>query len=62
MSKKKVCKSCRHFYDGDVCPICKSTTTAASWQGRLFVLDANKSKIAEKVGIKVKGEYAIKVR
>jgi RNA polymerase subunit RPABC4/transcription elongation factor Spt4 len=32
------------------------------WQGRLNILDANKSMIAQKIGIKVKGEYAIKVR
>jgi len=42
------------------CPICKSSTTASSWQGRLNILDANKSKIAEKLNVKVKGEYAIK--
>ena len=35
---------------------------SATWQGRLHVLDASKSSIAEKIGITEKGEYAIKVR
>ncbi len=33
-----------------------------TWQGRLHILDAGKSKIAEKVEIKAEGEYAIKTR
>jgi DNA-directed RNA polymerase subunit E" len=62
MSKKKVCKNCRYFYEGTECPLCKSTVTAATWQGRLHILDANKSEIAKKINIAVKGEYAIKIR
>ncbi len=33
-----------------------------SWQGRIFVKDAENSHIAKEMGIKRKGEYAIKVR
>ena len=60
--KKKVCKSCKIFVEGNVCPLCKGNQFSINWQGRLHVLDANKSTIAEKVEIKVKGEYAIKAR
>ncbi len=62
MSKKKACKSCKAFYTGEICPICKSNQTASVWQGRINILDANKSEIAQKMNINVKGEYAIKVR
>jgi len=62
MAKKKVCKSCKYFFEGNECPLCKSNQTATTWQGRLNVLDANKSQIGEKLEKKVKGEYAIKVR
>jgi DNA-directed RNA polymerase subunit E" len=62
MSKKKACKSCKLFYEGEVCPICKSSSSSTSWQGRLYVLDASKSEIAQKIGVTIKGEYAIKVR
>ena len=34
----------------------------SSWQGRVFISDAANSMIAEKINIKEKGEYAIKVR
>ena len=60
--KKKVCKSCKIFVEGNVCPLCKGNQFSINWQGRLHVLDANKSTIAEKVEIKAKGEYAIKAR
>ena len=60
--KKKVCKSCKLFVEGDACPICKGKNFSTNWQGRIFILDANKSGIAQKIGATVKGEYAIKVR
>jgi len=60
--KKKVCKKCKYFVEGSECPVCKSNQFSTNWQGRLNVLDANKSTIANKIGITVKGEYAIKVR
>lgn len=62
MSKKKVCKKCKLFVDGSVCPVCKGNQFSTVWQGRINVLDANKSAIANKIGIEIKGEYAIKCR
>lgn len=62
MSKKKVCKKCKLFVEGNECPICKGNQFSTSWQGRFYVLDVNNSEIAKKAGITVKGEYAIKVR
>ena len=44
------------------CPQCKGTQTAVSWQGRINFIDTNKSEIAKKIGIKAKGECALKVR
>lgn len=62
MTKKKACKKCKLFVEGNSCPNCSSGNFAASWQGRLYVADAGRSMIADKIGIKAKGEYAIKVR
>ena len=62
MSKKKACLRCKLFTDKDTCPQCGTSSFATSWQGRLFVPDPANSTIAEKLGIKNKGEYAIKVR
>ena len=60
--KKKACKTCKMFIEGSECPVCKTNQFSISWQGRLHVLDANKSSTAKKIGMKVHGEYAIKVR
>jgi len=48
MAKKKVCKKCKLFVDGSECPICKGNKFTQNWQGRLFILDPNKSHIAKK--------------
>ena len=60
--RKKVCRSCKIFVEGKECPLCKGTQFTTTWRGRLNILDANKSDIAKKVEIKVKGEYGIRVR
>ena len=60
--KKKVCKKCKLFVEGGECPICKGTNFSTSWQGRLNIIDAGKSLVAEKIVLPSKGEYAIKVR
>ncbi len=50
------------FVEKDKCAGCQGTSFTTSWQGRLYITDIKRSMIAEKVGIKQKGEYAIKVR
>ena len=60
--KKKVCKKCKMFVEGSECPVCKTNQFSTNWQGRIYVVDPTKSVIAEKVVLKAKGEYAIKVR
>jgi RNA polymerase subunit RPABC4/transcription elongation factor Spt4 len=60
--KKKVCRKCKIFVEGDTCPICKRDSFSTNWQGRIYFLDAKKSMIAHKMNVDMKGEYAIKVR
>jgi len=62
MSKKKVCKQCKMFVEGSECPSCKGNQFSTTWMGRIYIVDSDKSMIAEKIDMKVKGEYAIKVR
>lgn len=59
--KKKACKQCKVFYDGDQCPLCRSGQSVTNWKGRIAILDAEKSSIAQKIGIAKSAEYAIKV-
>ena len=60
--KKKVCKKCKMFVKDNICPICNGTDFSENWNGRLFILNAEKSEIAEKIGIKHNGEYAVNIR
>ncbi len=62
MTKKKACKKCKIFVKGNSCPLCSSSDLTQSWKGRVVIEDVEKSEIAKKLGIKVKGEYAIKTR
>jgi DNA-directed RNA polymerase subunit E" len=62
MGKEKICKNCKLFVEGDVCPLCKENQFATVYQGKLNILDSNKSFIAQQINIKEKGKYAIKIR
>jgi len=62
MVKEKVCKNCKRFVEGNVCPVCKGNQFTNVYQGKLFIIDANKSYIAKQLAITEKGKYAIKVR
>ena len=62
MAKKKACKKCKLFVEGETCPQCKTSSFSNNWQGRLYITDAQRSMIADKIGIKMNGEYAIKIR
>lgn len=58
----KVCRKCKILTDGNECPICHGSNVSESWKGRIFILNPDKSEIAKKLGLKLQGEYAIKVR
>ena len=62
MAKKKACKKCRLFVEGDTCPSCGSNSFSNTWQGRIYIKDVSQSMIANKISITLKGEYAIKVK
>lgn len=60
--KRRVCRECKIFVQGDVCPICKKDSFSESWQGRIHFVNAEESYIAKQMGVTKNGEYAIKVR
>ncbi len=59
--KERACKSCKMVTTLEECPVCKEKTTT-NWLGYVIVINAEKSKIAEKLGIKNKGKYALRVK
>ena len=62
MAKKKACKKCKLFVEGPQCPICKGKEFSQLFQGKINIIDVNKSIIAQRMGKEQKGKYAIKVR
>tara|TARA_Y100000310_G_C20659274_1_gene803761 strand:+ start:1273 stop:1455 length:183 start_codon:yes stop_codon:yes gene_type:complete len=59
---RKVCKTCKLFVEGPTCPSCKGNQFTESWKGRVYISNSEKSEIAKNMGLKIKGEYAIKVK
>jgi DNA-directed RNA polymerase subunit E" len=60
--KKKVCKKCRIFVKSGTCPLCNGSDLTETWQGRIYVLNPEKSELGKKAEINAKGDYAIKAR
>ena len=62
MGKQKACKLCNTIYEGDKCTNCESKESTESFKGKIFVLNPEKSEIAQKLNLKSKGNFAIKTR
>ena len=60
--KDKACKICKTIYEGDKCPKCGSKEFTDTYKGKIYVMDAEKSEIAKKMGLNSKGKFAIKTR
>jgi len=61
MRGQKVCKKCQILVDDEKCPICQGTSLTDNWKGKVIVLNPEKSEIAQKLKIKQKGRFAIKL-
>jgi len=62
MARRKACKNCRLFVSGSECPLCHGKDLTTGWKGRIVVENSENSEIAKKIGIKTKGDYALKTR
>ncbi|MCC7574321.1 DNA-directed RNA polymerase subunit E'' [Candidatus Woesearchaeota archaeon] len=61
--KREVCKKTKKFLDDPNFKEHKvSAGTSTNWQGRIYVVNPEKSEIAKIMGLEEQGEYAIKVR
>lgn len=61
MASEKACRKCKAIYSGGKCPKCGYEEGSDSFKGKVVILDAEQSEIAGHLGIKDKGEYAIKL-
>jgi DNA-directed RNA polymerase subunit E" len=60
--KEKACKNCHMLVTGQTCPNCKTSSLSSDYSGVVIIFDTENSQIAEKLKIKNKGKYALKVR
>jgi len=59
----KACRNCHYvFEEGSSCPTCSSDNISDKFTGQMIIMDPEKSLVAQKVGIKIPGRYAVKVR
>jgi RNA polymerase subunit RPABC4/transcription elongation factor Spt4 len=58
----KVCRNCRLFVEGDVCPLCNESNFSRSWKGMVIINDPEGSAIAKTIGVTKKGKYCLWVK
>jgi len=61
-AKEKVCRNCRRFVEGSVCPVCNQASFSRSWKGVVVINDPANSEIAKVLGIDVPGKYCLWVK
>lgn len=60
--REKVCRNCRLFVRGDVCPNCNESNFSRSWKGITIINDPADSEIAKTLRITTKGKYCLWVK
>ena len=59
--QERACRNCRRIVTGNVCDNCGSSNLTTNFQGLIIILHPENSKIAQELGIKKPGHYAVKV-
>lgn len=59
---EKACKVCRFISKGPKCPACGSSSLTDKWSGIIYIVNPEKSEVAKKLGIKLAGKYAAKIK
>jgi DNA-directed RNA polymerase subunit E" len=58
-TKDKVCRNCKRFVKGDVCPVCSQAKFSRSWKGIVVINDPQGSEIATTLNITAPGKYCL---
>lgn len=62
MAGFKACKNCKYIVENlKECPACGEKEFTEKFNGQIYVLDVN-SEIAQKIGAKLPGSYAVRVK
>jgi len=60
--KENVCRNCKRFVMGNLCPVCNTKDFTKSWKGIVVINDPNTSEVAKLLEITSPGKYAIWVK
>ncbi len=58
----RACRICKYISKEEVCPLCGSEQTTEYYTGEIVLLDPEKSEVAQILGLKTPGIYAINVK
>lgn len=59
----KACKKCRFiFEEGESCPLCNAEEVSEKFNSQIIVFEVEKSELAKRVGAKVPGRYAVRIK
>ncbi len=60
---EKASRNCRLIIlEGNKCTNCGSTDLTEKWSSYIVVFDPEKSELAKKIGAKVPGKYAVRIK
>jgi DNA-directed RNA polymerase subunit E" len=59
---EKACRKCNLISNGTICPSCKATGLSDDFSGMVIIFEPDNSLIANGMGVKKRGRYAIRVR
>lgn len=62
MAKEKACKACKTVYEGSKCPECGSNESVDTFKGKIALFNPESSEIAQKLSLKKKGVFAVRLR
>lgn len=60
--KEYACKKCKRIVTKKKCPTCENVDVSKNWKGLVVIFNPEKSRIANKLNIKSKGRFALRVR
>ena len=59
----KACKNCKLIInEGGTCPNCQGTDLTEKFNSQIQVFDPEKSELAQKIGAKAPGKYAVRIK
>jgi len=53
---------CRSIVEGEACALCKDSQLTKNWEGYILLFNTNGSQVAEAIGAKTPGKYALKIK